>query len=432
MGRKMLAHEQSPGAVRLLILGSQFEMAGLVKKAKQRGYYTVVCDGFPGGCVRPLADKDYLIDVRKIDDIVDLCHHEDVNAIITSFSDIMAECMIRIAEKAGLPCYLSTALLPYYRDKEITKATCRKAGISVPRFVKLKSGFRDEEIAGINFPAVLKPVDSYGSRGIQVVYDAEQVARCFAQSSRFTLADQGEALLEEFSTGKELNCQAVVSDGKVYLLSVADRATAFFRRGHVPVNYALYYPSHHLEAADAVQKTMQKYVDATGQRQGPLAMQCFWDGETVTVCEFAARFFGFEHELTEAAFGTDLESLLLDLAISPESFSERFPLPQGAITQRAKRITAGLYLNSDHEGVLADQSALSVLAHTPGVFDSHLFYTEGEAVEVLGPKQYFARYYLESDTPSAVRAQIKAMIHQAHAWGENGEELLWRPELDEE
>ena len=34
---------------RLMILGSMDEFVGLVKKAKQRGIYTVVCDSYPDG-----------------------------------------------------------------------------------------------------------------------------------------------------------------------------------------------------------------------------------------------------------------------------------------------------------------------------------------------------------------------------------------------
>ena len=34
---------------RLLILGTLGEFVQLVKKSKERGYYTIVCDGYPDG-----------------------------------------------------------------------------------------------------------------------------------------------------------------------------------------------------------------------------------------------------------------------------------------------------------------------------------------------------------------------------------------------
>ncbi len=41
-------------------------------------------------------------------------------------------------------------------------------------------------------------------------------------------------------------------------------------------------------------------------------MQFFWKpGEGIQVCEIAARFFGYEHELTDIVYGFNMEELLL-------------------------------------------------------------------------------------------------------------------------
>ena len=40
-------------------------------------------------------------------------------------------------------------------------------------------------------------------------------------------------------------------------------------------------------------------------------MQFFWSpGETISVCEVAGRFFGYEHELVDYCCGLKLENLL--------------------------------------------------------------------------------------------------------------------------
>lgn len=45
---------------------------------------------------------------------------------------------------------------------------------------------------------------------------------------------------------------------------------------------------------------LQSYIAHTGQMDGPLSMQFFWKpGKGIQVCEIAARFFGYEHELTD-------------------------------------------------------------------------------------------------------------------------------------
>lgn len=102
---------------KVLILGTLGEFTELVKKAKEKGYETVVCDGYADGIARTYADKAYTIPVTDVDAIALMCREEGVDGIITSFSDLLLECMVKIADKAGLPCYLKPEQLFWYRDK---------------------------------------------------------------------------------------------------------------------------------------------------------------------------------------------------------------------------------------------------------------------------------------------------------------------------
>ena len=86
---------------RLLILGSMGEFVQLVKKSKERGYYTIVCDNYPDGPARTFADEDYVIPVTATEEIAQLCKEKTVDGIITSFSDLLLECMVKIAAACG-------------------------------------------------------------------------------------------------------------------------------------------------------------------------------------------------------------------------------------------------------------------------------------------------------------------------------------------
>ena len=88
---------------RLLILGTLGEFVQLVKKSKERGYYTIVCDGYPDGPARQYADASYVIPVTDIDAVAELCQKEKVDGIITSFSDLLMECMVKIERKRDCP-----------------------------------------------------------------------------------------------------------------------------------------------------------------------------------------------------------------------------------------------------------------------------------------------------------------------------------------
>ncbi|MBQ6321580.1 MAG: dehydrogenase, partial [Lachnospiraceae bacterium] len=72
---------------KLVILGSLGEFVQLIRMAKSRGYYTIVCDGYPSSVGKFYADKSYDIPVGNIDEIAAMCLREQADGIITSFSD---------------------------------------------------------------------------------------------------------------------------------------------------------------------------------------------------------------------------------------------------------------------------------------------------------------------------------------------------------
>ena len=180
---------------KVLILGSLGEFVTLVKKAKEMGYDTVVCDGYENGPARKYADASYVIPVTDIQAVADLCIREKVDGIITSFSDLLLECMVKIADKAGLPCYLKPYQLPWYRDKSVCRETLKDLGLPGPGFAKLPVKLIKEEkfkeieecISSLRYPLISKPMDRYGSRGIFIIHNREELQQNLQSFQRFLL-----------------------------------------------------------------------------------------------------------------------------------------------------------------------------------------------------------------------------------------------------
>ena len=239
---------------RLLILGTLGEFVQLVKKSKERGYYTIVCDGYPDGPARQYADASYVIPVTDIDAVAELCQKEKVDGIITSFSDLLMECMVKIAEKAGLPCYLRPEQLCWYRDKSACRELLSKLGLPTPGFVKVPAAEQNEyklaEItAGLKYPLISKPLDKYGSRGIFIIKDQEQLAGSVRKTAEFT--DLDEILIEEYNDGFEFNMMTWVSDGKVNVISIADREKTQPEADMLPISTRNVYPSRLLSHVES-------------------------------------------------------------------------------------------------------------------------------------------------------------------------------------
>lgn len=417
---------------RLLILGTLGEFVQLVKKSKERGYYTIVCDGYPDGPARQYADASYVIPVTDIDAVAELCKKEKVDGIVTSFSDLLMECMVKIADKAGLSCYLKPEQLCWYRDKSACRELLSKLGLPTPGFVKVLAAERDENklvemTAGLKYPLISKPLDKYGSRGIFIIKDQGQLARSVRETAEFTELD--EILIEEYNDGFEFNMMTWVSDGTVKVISIADREKTQFEEGMLPESTRNVYPSRLIDSVEEpATALLQYYIGYTGQKEGPLSMQFFWKpGEGIQVCEIAARFFGYEHELTDMVYRFNMEELLLNYVYDKayaakmlEAQDIRKPLMHGAV----------LYFHGKLKQI-REQKAAYELAQENAVVKPWIFYETGEKVIAYGPNPYLALYYIEAGSREELDEISEQFFEKMSMTDPDGEEIVFQNKLPE-
>lgn len=398
------------------------EFVELIQQAKARGIYTIVCDGYADGPGKARADKAYHIDVGNTEEIAHMCKVEEVDGIVTSFSDYLFESMVKIAEAAGLPCYFDSEHLPLYRNKKEMKDMLTSQGIHTPAYAYLKKDFSEEEIEGIHFPVVVKPVDKYGSRGVQVLDSLEEIREHFDEIC--ATSQIREILAEEYHDGYEFNMMTWVLNGKVRVISIADREKSPVGAHEIPISTRNVYPSRLMDAVyEEAREILQKVADYTGQKEGPLSMQFFWkEGEPVQVCEVAGRFFGYEHELVEYAGGLNIEKLLLDYVYDKDAVRETF----ADYSPWFSGHSAVLYFHGRPGMTIAHQQKAESLGKYPGTRESWLFYEDGERVVSHGPNPYVARYYITGDTREEIDKITDHYFREITITDEQGQEVLYQ------
>src|SRR5437763_11858268 len=102
-------------------------------------------------------------------------------------------------------------------NKIAMREALAEAGVPQPRFEVATAPSSGD----VTFPAVLKPVDSAGQRGVFLVRSEEELAARLP----VTLAESraGEAIVEQFLEGVEVNCLTVARGGEVTVLTLSDR-----------------------------------------------------------------------------------------------------------------------------------------------------------------------------------------------------------------
>lgn len=403
---------------RLVIIGSLDENVELVKESKRRGYYTIVCDGYPFGIARQYADKTYTIDIRDIDSVAEMCIREKADGIVGSFSDLVFEKITSIASMARLKWYASPEMLKYYRDKTEAKKLMKKAGIPVPTNRLINADFTDKDVSGLQFPLVIKPNSGWGSKGVRVIDDLIQLREYFHDEP---VSPDGY-IVEEYMEGKEHNAICWVIDGEVNVISIGDRNKNPRIGQNIPMLNRVVYPSNVLsELYPHVKSALQKFVNETGQKSGPLCMQFFYNGKGIQVCEIAGRILGHEHPMISRYSGISIVDLLLDMTYEPEQIKKKFE------NYRLPTINpcAGLYFMCKNGSKVGDYSAVLDMAKEKCVFSEIIYYNSGEIIDNAGYRSYFAKFFITETDREHLDNTTSNLFYRFKVYSENGEDITY-------
>lgn len=410
----------------LLILGSMDEFVELVELARNRGYRTIVVDGYADGPAKRYADAKYDIPITDAKALAEVCKRERVDGIITAYSDILFQCLCRLSDLTGIPSYCPSAGMNFLRDKTLMKKMFEDLSIPTPQSFVVSS--KDESFPVVNYPCVIKPVAGYGSRGVFVVEDEAQ-ARARAVEAE-CVSSQGKAIMEEYNPDYEFNMIAWVADGAVHAVSIADREKSSEVSWEVSHVSRIVYPSRLQdsvrEEALAIVQRVSAYV---GLRNGPICMQFFWSAKRgLQVCEIAGRVFGYEHELLFYSSGLRVEDLLLDTVYDKKSLRRRL---EDHDIDSFSRCCCGLYFHGREAVIGSMDGAVAAIGNAgDSVCESFMYYREGERVgHGFGEKPYVARIYLCAENYDSLDHLTFDLYRSFDVCDENGKSIVYHNEL---
>jgi biotin carboxylase len=219
-----------------------------------------------------------------------------------------------VAEARGLPG-IGVATAHLMTHKVAMRARLADAGVPQPRFAAVRSLAERRRAADeVGFPAVLKPADSGGQRGVFRVESLDDIDTHLHEA--LAASPSGEAILEEYVEGTEMNGIVLARDGESIPLTLSDRLRppgVGFGVGWIHVYPATVYGEQLAESERIATHT----VHALGLRTGIAFPQLIAaaDGRVIVV-ECAARIPGGQMaDLVRYATGVDLVEVQLRMAL---------------------------------------------------------------------------------------------------------------------
>lgn len=349
----------------LLIISGGIEAVAGIKLAKSMGLTVVVSDGYSNAPGFKFADHQIIASTYDVDETVrkaTLFHNsiKKLDGVICMAADV-PHTVASVAEALGLPGIpLASAKLSI--DKLAMKEKFESDGINIPRFTSVNDV---SELAHLidqwEYPVVLKPVDSRGSRG--VIRITEDVDLTWAWTHSLENSPTGRVMVEKFLDGPQVSTESIVTGGVCHTIGFSDRNYEYLEK-YAPfiIENGGDLPSFlPMETQNSVKELVNQTAKSIGVTDGVVKGDIVIHQGSPYVIEVATRLSGghfCSHEIPLNT-GVDFVGSAIKIALGE-------PIDSESLLPRYNRNVCQRYLSAN-ENLADDVDGLATLESQPGI-----------------------------------------------------------------
>jgi len=393
----------------VLFVGAGRHQRRAIAQARAGGLRVVAVDRNPEAPGLAEADIAEVVDFSDVDAVIEVARRHAVDGVLTISADRAVPVVAAVAEALGLPG-IGTETAYVMTQKIAMRRVLADAGVPQPEFAAVRNvheGYAALDRVGL--PAVLKPADSGGQRGVFRLETADDLERHLHVALAESPTD--EAIIEAYVEGLELNGLVIVRDGEAFPLTLSDRLRPpgiGFGVGWIHVYPATIYADQ-LEEAERV---AVHAVHALGLRDGIAFPQLLaTDDGRVLVIEVAARIPGGQMaDLARHAVGVDLIEIALLQAVG-ENVPDEVARPRFTQPLAIRFLTASP--GPLPTGTVTEIGSLEKVSAFPGVVQSDVYLSVGETIRPVrldGDRRGYVIAIADTNVEALERAEAAAQL----------------------
>jgi biotin carboxylase len=273
---------------KVLILGTLHGQNEAIVHLQGKGVTVYACGHKAEGPGVQTADEFFLADILDPSAIASLAARLKVDCVYSVGSEMAMPTIAAVSARLGLPHFHSEAVTETLYRKNLLREFLGRINLSPVAYRHLAS---EGDLAGFSaFPAIIKPTDSQGQRGISRVATAAEAPQALA----FALANSKtrKAIIEEWLEGPEFSVHVFVVEGRVEFFLPSDRIVWQGPLIGIPQAHAM--PCRALDPATetVVRGMVDRFVQALPVRTGPLYFQMKRTPGGPRIIEVASRLDG--------------------------------------------------------------------------------------------------------------------------------------------
>jgi biotin carboxylase len=393
----------------VLFVGAGRHQRRAIRRAQELGLRVVAVDRNAEALGLGEADVAEVVDFTDVDAVTEVGRKHAVDGVLTVSADRAVPVVAAVAERLGLPG-IGTETAHLMTHKIAMRTRLAEAGVPQPRYAAVRS-IHDAHAAleRVGLPAVLKPADSGGQRGVFRLEGRDDLDAHL--HSALAESPSGEAILESYHEGLELNGLAIARGGHVTPLTLSDRLRPpgiGFGVGWIHVYPSRLFSDPLTEAEQAVTST----VHALGLTDGIAFPQLIvGEDDRPYMIECAARIPGGQMaDLAWHAVGVDLVEIALRQALGLE-------VPDELVTPRFQKPLAIRFLTASPgplpTGRVRSVGPLDKVLAFPGVVQADVFLQPGETIRPVrldGDRRGYVIAVGDTNVEALERAEAAATL----------------------
>lgn len=408
---------------KLLVLGATGLIYDAVEIANQMGIYTVVTDYYPNAPAKRIAAKSYDVSTVDIDALEAIAHDENIDGVFTGFSDVNLHSALALCERLGLPFYATREQIDVTTNKLAFKDLCRKYNIpTVPQY-ELDSRLLPEHLSKIKYPAMVKPADSYASKGCRVCQNEEELKSAVNYALTFSVSKQ--VIVERYMDAKvceDVGICYMFVDGEPYLVYNGDRHTNAQQEGLAPLTAAVIAPSEFVdEYISTVDANTKEMFRALGMRNGRASIQAFHDEDGYYFYEMGFRLTGGrQYFVVREEYGVDEVVALIQYALTGRMDVEGIE----KLSPKYDHYYCDLVLICS-AGTISRIDGIEEVRRDKRVLDVAQLSDVGKVIVAEGTQnQVLARVSIKEDSREKLMQAIAELGSKIVAYDENGKPMM--------
>lgn len=209
---------------KLLLLGGSRYLLPVIEAAKKLGIYTISCDYLPDNIAHKYSDEYCNVSIIDQEAVLNAARELKVDGVMSFACDPGVVTAAYVAEKLGLPScgpYESVRIL---QNKGLFRQFLTDHGFTVPvakGYCSIEQAL--DEVGLFNWPVIVKPTDSAGSKGVTRVDDPAKLEESIRYALSFSHCD--EFIIEDFieKKGFSSDTDSFSVDGELKFVSFSSQ-----------------------------------------------------------------------------------------------------------------------------------------------------------------------------------------------------------------